>query len=480
MAARRVVVIGAGVGGLVAALAMSRHGADVVVVDRDEPPPPSVQEPVDAFDGWRRPQVVQARQPHNFLARTVQQLRRHAPDVLDMLAEHGVVPDPGPMALIPQEARIPGDEEIAWLPTRRLVLEVLLRRYVEQQPRVEIRSGTSVRGLSSTYDSASGLPRLRGVVLDDSTAIAADWVVDASGRRGAIADFLDETGAAPLPRRSQPCGLTYYSRHFRLLDDMPSWMAAGVRTDEPPLYFSGFSGDSRTVCFLLAPPTWDHDMRALRDTQCWDAVARALPAVAAWLDPSRTEPITDVLVMAGHHNVLREPLVAGRPTVLGYLPIGDALCITDPIYAWGASLAVTQAFAAAAAMARHSHPGDVVRDYADAVMPEARVAYDLSASLDRIRDAHLRGVEPESVTAEDIEREALMREGVRPGMLGDPLLFRAYLRWLNMLDPVDAIYRNEDVLRHAQPHRKQYRAAPPSAANPPREELLRLMQPARV
>ena len=479
MTAGRVAVIGAGIAGLTAALAMSRNGFEVVVVDRDDPPP-SVREPEDAFTDWVRPQVVQGRQPHNFLARTVGQFRQNAPDVLDMLADHGVVADPGPMALIPDHARVPGDEEIAWLPTRRLVLELLLRRYVEQQPGVQIRSRTSVRGLSSTQDGPAGRPRLRGVVLDDGTALAADWVVDASGRRGAIQDFLDELGAASMLRRSQPCGLTYYSRHFRLLDDTPAWMVGGVRTDEPPLYFSGFAGDSRTICLLLAPPTWDRDMRALRETQCWDAVACALPAVAPWVDDSRSVPITDVLVMAGHHNVLREPLVAGRPTVLGYLPVGDALCITDPIYAWGASLAVTQAFAAAASLARHDDPADAVCDYADVVMPEARIAYDLSASLDRIRDAQLRGGEPDSVTPEDIEREAIMREGIRPGMLGDTVLFRAYLRWLNMLDPVGAIYTDADVVRHAQPHREAYRANPPTAAAPPREELLRLMQPARV
>src|SRR3954468_21526243 len=89
MAAGRVVVIGAGVAGLTAALAISRTGAEVVIVDRDEPPPP-FDDPKEAFSGWPRQQVVQSRQPHNFLARTVLQFREHAPDVLAMLAEHGV------------------------------------------------------------------------------------------------------------------------------------------------------------------------------------------------------------------------------------------------------------------------------------------------------------------------------------------------------------------------------------------------------
>ena len=179
MATNRVVVVGAGIAGLTAALAISRTGDEVVVVDRDDPPPP-LKDPQDAFTGWDRAQVVQGRQPHNFLARTVLQFREHAPDVLDMLAEHGVVADPGPMVLIPEHERIPGDEQIAWLPTRRLVFELLLRRHVEQQPGVQIRSRTTVRGLSSTQDGPDGRPRLRGVVFEDGTALAADWVVDAS------------------------------------------------------------------------------------------------------------------------------------------------------------------------------------------------------------------------------------------------------------------------------------------------------------
>ena len=74
----------------------------------------------------------------------------------------------------------------------------------------------------------------------------------------------------------------------------------------------------------------------------------------------------------------------------------------------------------------------------------------MSASLDRIRDAHLRGAEPESVTSEDVEREALTREGIRPGMIGDITLFRAYLRWLNLLDPMDAMFTDGDVVRRAR------------------------------
>ena len=65
-------------------------------------------------------------------------------------------------------------------------------------------------------------------------------------------------------------------------------------------------------------------------------------------------------------------------------------------------------------------------------------------------------------------------------MLGDSTLFRAYLRWLNMLDPADAIFGDEDVVRRARNVQAQCRANPPATALPSREELLRVMQPARV
>ena len=480
MAAGPVVVIGAGAAGLTAALALSRQGADVVVVDRDNPPP-EVDRPHEAFDAWQRPQLPHGRQPHGFLGRSVREYRAHAPDVLDFLAEHGVVPEQGPMAFIPPAERLPGDEEIAWLPTRRLVFELLLRRHVEQQPGVEIRSRTTVRGLSSTPDGPGGRPRLRGVVLDDGTALAADWVVDASGRRGGIGDLLDDIGAGRMPRRSQPCGVSYYTRHYRLLDDAtPVWLVTAARADEPHLFYAGFAGDDRTFSILLGPPTWDHDMRGLRDAGCWEAVARSLPAVAPWLAEGRSEPISDVLAMAGNHNVLHEPLVDGLPTAIGYLPIGDALCVTDPVYAWGVSLAVTQVFAAAAALSAHDDPVDVMCAYADSVMPELRACYEESARTDRIRDARSRGVEPEAVTAVDLDRAELFREGLQPGIVGDSILMRAYLRRLNLLEPFDAVWANEDVVRRSREQQQRTRANPPPAAVPPRDELLELVAPALV
>ena len=53
--------------------------------------------------------------------------------------------------------------------------------------------------------------------------------------------------------------------------------------------------------------------------------------------------------MAGHQNVRRHYVVDGEPLVRGLLPVGDSLCTTNPQYGWGASMALTYAFAAVSA-----------------------------------------------------------------------------------------------------------------------------------
>jgi thioredoxin reductase len=76
-----VVVLGAGLAGLSAALAFARSGRRVLVLERDGP---GVAGDADRlFEGSKRPGISHFRQPHNFLALARQILLTQAPDVLD-------------------------------------------------------------------------------------------------------------------------------------------------------------------------------------------------------------------------------------------------------------------------------------------------------------------------------------------------------------------------------------------------------------
>src|SRR3954452_23955204 len=81
-----VIVIGAGVAGLGSALALSRAGHRVTVLERDATPLPA--DPDAAFE-WDRRGAPQVRHSHALLARLRNLLRDRYPDVLAALLDAG-------------------------------------------------------------------------------------------------------------------------------------------------------------------------------------------------------------------------------------------------------------------------------------------------------------------------------------------------------------------------------------------------------
>ncbi len=137
----RVAVVGAGVGGLAATLALARAGHPVTLVDRD--PFPTAADPEAAF-ATERAGAPQVHHTHGLLARLVVELRRAQPDVLDdILAAGGTtLPALGDLGE-PQ----PGDEDLAVLIVGCTTLDWALRRKVLAEPNVEVRTGAAVTGL---------------------------------------------------------------------------------------------------------------------------------------------------------------------------------------------------------------------------------------------------------------------------------------------------------------------------------------------
>ena len=84
-----IVVAGAGIGGLTAAMLLAKDGHTVTVLERDPEPPPATAE--EAWAGWQRKGVSQFRLPHFFLARFRILLEAELPEVLPALDAAGAL-----------------------------------------------------------------------------------------------------------------------------------------------------------------------------------------------------------------------------------------------------------------------------------------------------------------------------------------------------------------------------------------------------
>jgi 2-polyprenyl-6-methoxyphenol hydroxylase-like FAD-dependent oxidoreductase len=453
----RAVIVGAGIGGLGAALALGRAGHEVTLIERDElPTSPDVAE---AFAADRRG-VPQAHQTHGFLARALVELREHFPDVLaDLLAAGG--------STMPMTANLgepePGDEDLRVLIIRRTTFELVLRRAVYAQSGVTVRTGVAASGL---LHAAGDPPTVTGVRLEDGSNVTGDVVVVSTGRRSMVPDWLGEIGVS-VPETVRESGLMYLTRWYHLPADFGP-VDPKLGGDLNFVKYLAVPGDGDTLSITLAIRPDDAELRrALSDPIQFEAACRVLPGPDQFFARTALEPIGPVRPMGGLLNRLRRFVdESGAPTVLGFHAIGDAHTCTNPLYGRGCSLALVQGLLLAHAIA--AHPGDAVARaiaYEDACKHEVEPWFDISVTMDEA------GADPAGFALDGPPSRALAPIFVAAER--DPIIGRGFARFWNLLaTPADMMQdavlmaRMADVMAHPEAYQ------PPPVVGPTRAELL--------
>jgi len=322
------VVVGGGLAGLATALFLGRRGYQVTVAERDGHLPAGGADSV--FSAWPRPGVPQARQPHNFLGRSVRVLRQEAPDVYDTLIAHGALPIPLDLG------EGPGDAVVC---ARRPLLESIIRQATQAEPGVTVRAGVTVTGILT---QPGEVPVVTGVVTRAGEAIRGDIVIDAAGRRSPLPALLHAHGTRPAVTSSQDCGLMYISRYYRLRPgrDYP-------RLDTPVMAVldwaraMAFPADNGTFALLATITAQDPLRRTLCTGDGFSRFHAAVPVIAPWIHAG--QPISKLRAMTRLENRYRRLVDADGPIAGGLVLLGDSALHTNPTAGRGVSLAFAQA-----------------------------------------------------------------------------------------------------------------------------------------
>ena len=479
------VVIGAGIGGLCAALCLAPTGRRIIVLERDGPPPADDVDTV--FREWKHTGVGHLRQSHAFLARLRTIIKAEHPRLLDSLLDLGVRELKFDAFLSETQRRsyrpAPEDADLTILTSRRTTLELAIRRYVETLENVSIQSGVFVRRLL-TRKGADGVIEVLGVEGEregQTVEVLADAVVDSSGKSGFTIDQLREEGA-PIREEGESAGILYFTRHYRLRPGMeePS------RTENPPasgdlgfLKFGIFPGDNGAFSVTVAIPEVETALRtAIVDPDVFHEATLQLPGLRPWTNAERAEPVGRVHGMGDLISRWRDLVVDDKPAARGYFPLGDILVRTNPLYGRGCSFAAVSAQALRQALDETTDPTARLLAYHRRIQEELRPYYINQRTQDRA--AIVRARRALTPGHRDSLRDRIIRgffeDGVAIAVRSDVALLRQALRGFHMLEhPNKWLGKPRNlaaVVGYWMRGRRRNAAAYPPSAGPGRREML--------
>ena len=465
-----VVVCGAGMNGLTTALLLAHDGHTVTVVERDPAEPPG---PGRAWEEWERRGVNQFRQLHYLQPRWRQIIEAELPAVATALDHAGALRF-NPLERVPTEvfgARRPDDADCTALTARRAVAEAAVASVVSVTPGITVRRGVAIAGLATGPSTATGIPHVTGLVTDSAETIAADFVVDATGRRSPLPAWLAAIGARPLVEEEEDSGFQYYGRHFRSADGSIPPLMTGLLQNYDSVSVLTLPADNGTWGVGFTTSAKDAALRKLKDNDTWMRTMRSYPLSAHWVD---AEPIDDVAVMARIADRYRRFVVDGEPVATGIFAVGDSWACTNPSLGRGITIGLIHAVAL-----RDLCRSDVIDDPYKAALAwdeatESNVTpwYQTTRTYDQSRlaeiDAQIAGesFDPGDPTWE-ITKAMLYASGFNGAVL------RGFLRFAGLLETVDVTMARPGFLDAVIEAGSGWRDGPPMG--PDRAELLQVV-----
>jgi 2-polyprenyl-6-methoxyphenol hydroxylase-like FAD-dependent oxidoreductase len=345
------VVIGSSIAGLLAAQVLRQAFGRVTIIDRDRLP-----ETAEFRSG-----VPQARHPHTLLRRGQMILERHFPGLTDELIAQGALPVEAEHELAYYRLgkwTAPGrHEDTLAIACSRPLLESSIYRRVAAQPGIKIIPSHEATSLSMDAQQR----RVTGVQLRhrlkpamNNPWLAANLVVDASGRQSRAPQWLDELGYEPPAELTVNARLGYATRIYQMPNQQERpWQAMYIQPEAPDKPRGAMImplEDNRWHVTLIGmdgdyPPT---------DESSYLDFARSLPTPILYESIAEAEPLTKPIGYRRTESRLRA--YDQLPHYLeGFLVYGDAVMAMNPLYAQGMTAVALGSLALEKALQAHSH-----------------------------------------------------------------------------------------------------------------------------
>lgn len=339
------VIAGAGMAGLLAAQVLADHYEQVTVLDRDRLPDRAVF----------RSGVPQSPHTHVLLGRGLTLFEALFPGIQTELVEAGAVPVDWPgdaLWLTPAGWSHRFRPGMSLVSLSRDLLEWTVRRRVLSNPRIDMRAATEVTGVVTSPDggTVTGVRARERGGPGPGHAIAADLVIDATGRQSRCRQWLAELGCPSPAETSIACDVGYASRFYARPAHGVDWRLMLLQAQPPQHTRSGMIAavdGGRWLVSLVGrlgdqPPTDEQGFLDFAATLRSPLLHRTLRTA----DP--LSPVRGFKISGSYRR--RFDRMARAPH--NFVVVGDAVCTLNPVYAQGMSVAAIAALGMRAELRR--------------------------------------------------------------------------------------------------------------------------------